>query len=251
MPNKQLNSKKIFAANWKLNKTPLEAKSFCENLFAKTDDAFFSSREIFIFPQNFSVGLVAQTCKGSSVQVGPQNIYFEKTGAFTGENSALLAKQFGCELVLLGHSERRQLFQENGVDLTKKMILVQELQMLPVLCVGETLLERENAKTDQVIFQQLDEILGAVDTTHRMIIAYEPVWAIGTGKVATLEQVADVHKKISQKLQDLGFENFQILYGGSVKPDNAAALLQIPHVDGFLIGGASIEVQSFLDICNS
>lgn len=243
------NTKKIFAANWKLNKTPLEAKSFCEDFLAKIDSNFFSAREIFIFPQNFSVGLVAQTCKGSPIKIGPQNIYTEKKGAFTGENSLLLAKQFGCELVLLGHSERRQYFHESGIDLTKKYLLAQELEMLPVLCIGETLAERESNRTEDVVFRQLEEVLGAVDNSKRTVIAYEPVWAIGTGKVATLEQVAEVHRRIDEKMRDLGFKNFQILYGGSVKPDNAKALLQIPHVDGFLIGGASLEVQSFLEIC--
>ena len=245
------DTKKIFAANWKLNKTPLEAKSFCEELLAKVNPDFFLTREIFIFPQNFSVGLVAQTCKGSPIKVGPQNIHFEKKGAFTGENSALICKEFGCVLALLGHSERRQYFQESGIDLTRKFLLVQELAMLPVLCVGETLAEREANKTDEVVFQQLEEVLGAVDSSKRTVIAYEPVWAIGTGKVATLEQVADVHKKIYQKMHDLGFKNFQILYGGSVKSDNAGPLLQVAHVDGFLIGGASLEVESFLEVCKA
>ena len=242
--------KKIFAANWKLQKTPLESKSFCDEFLSNIDADFFSDKEIFIFPQNFSVGLVSQTIKGSGVLVGPQNIHFENSGAFTGENSAELAKKFGCGLVLLGHSERRQYFSETSESLSKKIKICQDLEMLPVFCIGETLSQRESKQTESVCFSQLNDGLVHADKSKRIVIAYEPVWAIGTGKVATIEQVTDIHAKIFSHMESLGFKNFQILYGGSVKPDNAGALIQIPHVDGFLIGGASLDVGSFLKICN-
>jgi triosephosphate isomerase len=241
--------KKIFAANWKLQKTPLESKTFCEDFLSKVDANFFKNKEVFIFPQNFSVGLVSQTIKGSQVLVGPQNVHFEKTGAFTGENSAEIAKKFGCQLVLLGHSERRQYFSETNEALSQKIKLCQELDMLPIFCIGETLQQRESNQTENICFSQLTEGLTTADRNKRIVIAYEPVWAIGTGKVATAEQVKDIHHKLFLKMKDLGFNNFQILYGGSVKPDNATILIQIPHVDGFLIGGAALETDSFLKIC--
>jgi triosephosphate isomerase (TIM) len=243
--------KKIFAANWKLQKTPIESKAFCEEFLASIDSNFFSDRDVFIFPQNYSVGIVSQTVKGSKISVGPQTIHFEKAGAFTGENSAELAKKFGCELVLLGHSERRQFFAETDVLLSKKVTLCESLDMLPVFCIGETLSERENNQTESVCFSQLDQGLIAADKNKRIVIAYEPVWAIGTGQVASPEQVQDIHAKIFNHMNSLGFKNFQILYGGSVKPDNAGILIRIPHVDGFLIGGASLESKSFLQICRS
>ncbi len=243
--------KKIFAANWKLQKTPLESKSFCEEFLASIDSNFFSDKEVFIFPQNYSVGLVSQTVKGSKISVGPQTVHFEKSGAFTGENSAELAKKFGCDLVLLGHSERRQFFSETNQALAKKVTLCESLDMLPVFCIGESLSERENNQTESVCFSQLDQGLSSADKNKRIVIAYEPVWAIGTGKVATPEQVKDIHAKIFSHMNSLGFKNFQILYGGSVKSDNAGILIQIQHVDGFLIGGASLEPQSFLKICQA
>ncbi len=243
--------KKILAANWKLNKTPLESKAFCEKLLSSVTPQFFEQNEVFIFPQNYSVGLVSQSVKGSPILVGPQNIHFENKGAFTGENSDILAKEFGCQLVLLGHSERRQYFQENSDSLNKKIKLTQQLQMIPVFCIGETLSERQSGQTNTVCADQLQSALSGVDTQTRIVIAYEPVWAIGTGQVATLEQVQQAHEFIFKKMTELGFSQFQILYGGSVKADNASALSKIPHVDGFLIGGASLEVDSFLQIAQS
>lgn len=240
--------KKIFAANWKLQKTPLESKEFCENFLKKTSQSTLDLVDVFIFPQNFSVGLVSQTVKGSSVLVGPQTVHTEVKGAFTGENSALLAKQFGCQLVLLGHSERRQYFHESNEVLNQKIKLTHELEMLPVLCIGETLEQRDLGQTNSICLEQLQRALHSIDTTKRIIIAYEPVWAIGTGRVATPEQVQSVHQFIFDEMKKMKFENFQILYGGSVKPDNAKSLIQLPHVDGFLIGGASLEVESFISV---
>lgn len=243
--------KKIFAANWKLNKTPLESKSFIEDLVKKINSDFFERSEIFIFPQNYSVGITAQAAKGSQIKVGPQNIHYETKGAFTGENSAEIALQFGCQLILLGHSERRQYFGENSESLNKKILLTQKLGMLPIYCIGETLVERQSGQTEKICFQQLESALINVNRETRFIVAYEPVWAIGTGQVATIEQVADIHKKLNVKMIELGFKNFQILYGGSVKPDNSKELLAVPHVDGFLVGGAALEVESFSKICLS
>jgi len=241
--------KKIFAANWKLHKTPLESKQFCEQLVQKLNSSFFESAEIFIFPQNFSVGLVSQTLKGSGVLVGPQNIHTEVKGAFTGENSVELAFQFGCQLALLGHSERRQYFHETASDLNKKILITQKLGLVPVYCIGESLEQRQSGLTEKICYEQLETVLDQVNRESRFVLAYEPVWAIGTGQVATVDQVADIHQKLHRKMKQLGFINFQLLYGGSVKPDNSKELLKLEYVDGFLIGGASLDLASFAQIC--
>ena len=241
----------IFAANWKLQKTPTDAQAFCDQFKKQIPNGFLDQHEVFIFPQNFSLTTVVDQLKSTKVVVGPQHVHTEKSGAFTGENSAEIAKTIGAKAILLGHSERRQYFNENSVALNKKIKLVQELGLIPVYCIGETLAERESNQTQTVCEKQLTEAISDIDQSKRIVIAYEPVWAIGTGKVATVEQVKEVHLQIYNKMKSLGFNQFEILYGGSVKPDNAKQLGEIPHVDGFLIGGASLEVDSFLKICQA
>ena len=243
--------KKIFAANWKLNKTPEQSREFIiqfKNETFKYAD-FFSKSEIILFPQAFSLEAVSSLCAGTAIGFGPQNIYCEKSGAFTGENSAEVALELKSKFALVGHSERREHFQEQDSLLNKKVKLLQALNVTSIFCFGETLKQREANQTLAVCFSQLDLALAGCDKSQRLIVAYEPVWAIGTGKVATLEQVQEVHQAVFDKLTATGFSHFQILYGGSVKPENAGSLLKIPHVDGFLIGGASLEVNSYLQIC--
>lgn len=243
--------KKIFAANWKLNKTPEEVREFIisfKNLVFKIPD-FFGNHEIIIFPQAFSLEAASSLCAGTQIGFGPQNIYSEKSGAFTGENSAEVAKSLECGFALVGHSERREIFKEQDDFLNEKAALLQSLELTPVFCVGETLALREAGRTLAVCFGQLDAGLKNLDKNKRLIVAYEPVWAIGTGRVATPEQVAEVHRELHQYLQKNDFKNFQLLYGGSVKPENSAELLNLPFVDGFLIGGAALKVDSFLQIC--
>lgn len=242
---------KIFAANWKLNKTPEEARefviSFKNEVFKKTD--FFADKEIIIFPQAFSLEAISSLCADTDIGYGPQNIYSEKSGAFTGENSVEIAKALKCEYVLIGHSERREIFKEQDDLLNKKLALTQALGLTPVFCIGETLASREAGQTLKVCFAQLENGLNNLNKTKRFIIAYEPVWAIGTGKVATTAQVAEVHSELHKYLTSYGLNDFQLLYGGSVKPDNSQELLNIPFVDGFLIGGAALQVESFIKIC--
>ena len=242
-------TKKIFAANWKLNKTPSESKMFFENMLLKINAEFFQDKELIFFPQNFSLDVTSQILRNSSIGYGPQNIYFEKSGAFTGENSAEVAKKMDCKYILLGHSERRQYFAENHQALSKKVKMVQDLDLTPIFCIGETLEQREQGKTGFVCAEQLIEGLKLADKSKRLIVAYEPVWAIGTGKVATLTQVKETHEMIHNFLASHLYADYGILYGGSVKPDNSKELLSIPHVDGFLVGGASLEVDSFLKVC--
>lgn len=243
-------STKIFAANWKLNKTPDQALAFAQDFLAKTSGNFFENKEAFIFPQNFSLDAVFRGFKGSKVQFGPQQIHTETKGAFTGENSLDLAKSLGSKLCLIGHSERRQFFAETNTLINKKVLLCQSADVLPVLCIGESLEQRQKNETLKVCFEQIETALAGVDTSKRIVVAYEPVWAIGTGQVATLDQVKEVHAELYKKMTSLNFKNFQLLYGGSVKADNAKELISISHVDGFLIGGASLEVASFMDICS-
>lgn len=245
--------KKIFAANWKLNKTPDESREFVIDLKNKVfgDEEFFTKREVVILPSAFSLEAVSSLCAGTEIKYGPQNVFSELSGAFTGENSVLVAQGLGSQFVLVGHSERRALFQESNELLNKKNQLTQRHDLVPIFCVGETLVERESGETLEVCFQQLGAGLKDLDLKKRLIVAYEPVWAIGTGRVASSEQVAEVHLKIQHWLDEKGFANCQLLYGGSVKPENAHELLQIPHVHGFLIGGAALQVDSFLKICRS
>lgn len=243
--------KKIFAANWKLNKTPEESRRFLielKNEIFKLP-SFFTSREIIIFPQAFSLEAVSSLCSGTDIGYGPQNIYCEKSGAFTGENSAGVALELGSRFVLIGHSERRALFAEKDQLLNKKNEATQKLGLTPVFCIGETLEQRQNGKTLEVCQTQLSEGLKDIDRSKRIVVAYEPVWAIGTGQVATPAQVAEVHSFLYEEMKKNSFTDYQLLYGGSVKPENASELLGIKHVDGFLIGGAALQVSSFLKIC--
>ena len=171
---------KIFAANWKLNKTPEEAREFVigfkNEVFKKSD--FFMSKEIIIFPQAFSLEALSSLCAGTAIGYGPQNIYSEKSGAFTGENSAEMAKSLKCKYVLIGHSERREIFKEQDELVNKKLALTQSLDLTPVFCIGETLASREAGQTFKVCISQLENGLKNLDKTKRFIIAYEPVWAI-------------------------------------------------------------------------
>jgi triosephosphate isomerase (TIM) len=244
-------TKKIFAANWKLNKTPEEAREFIitfKNQIFKTAD-FFKTREVIIFPQAYSIEAVASLCAGTSISFGPQNIYFENSGAFTGENSAEVAKQLKSSFALVGHSERREIFKEQDEMLNKKNLLLNATGLVPVFCIGESLAQREANQTFEVCRAQLERGLKNIDKSKRIIVAYEPIWAIGTGIVATSQQVAEVHAKLYSYMKKQLFADFQLLYGGSVKPENAVELLAIDHVDGFLIGGAALKTESFLKIC--
>jgi triosephosphate isomerase len=242
--------KKIFAANWKLFKSPKETREF----FTQWKEAFQGSKnEVVFFPSAISIEAastsIQQIKPNYELNFGVQNAYSQAQGAFTGENSAAVVRELGGKYVLIGHSERRQLFGEKNEGLADKVAFTQSLGLVPMLCIGETLQEREAGQTKEVLKTQLTQGLAKADKTKVLVVAYEPVWAIGTGKVATPEQVQETHKDVYETLGSLGFKA-PILYGGSVKPDNAAGLIQIPHVDGFLVGGASLDVASFQKICS-
>jgi len=242
--------KKIFAANWKLHKNPKETREFFTE-WKKQYEAS-SKSEVVFFPPATNLEAASQVLEGTAVRWGSQNCYSDVKGAFTGEISAQTVKDLGGHYILLGHSERRSLFLEKDEQIARKVALVQKLDLIPMLCIGETLGEREMGKTNFILKNQLAEGLSQAHPQKPITIAYEPVWAIGTGKVATIEQVQEAHSEIFKLLQGMGFPaSTAILYGGSVKADNAKELISVAHVDGFLVGGASLEVASFLQICKS
>lgn len=244
------------AANWKLNKNPRDAEVFLQAWGEQTASLKWDESKVgvLIFPSAVCLDAVSQAKaksrpEATRFQFGPQNIYSELSGAYTGETSAQVAKDLGATFTLIGHSERRTLFSESDAFLAKKVALTQKLGLCPMLCIGENLAERESGSTQQVLKNQLREGLKLATPTAELAIAYEPVWAIGTGKVATLDQVAEAHAWIRRELNELGFTaGVSILYGGSVKGDNAAALAKVPDVNGFLVGGAALEVKTFLPI---
>lgn len=239
--------KKIFAANWKLYKSPSETRTFFSQFKEVSEKA---TGELVFFPSAISLEAASNSLKGSSIKWGAQNCYTQGQGAFTGENSAQVVKEMGGSYILVGHSERRKIFAETDVLIADKVSFAQSLDLIPMLCVGETLEEREAKHTFRVLESQLEMGLSKANKSKPLVIAYEPVWAIGTGKVATPEQVAETHTDVFTILKDLGFEQSPILYGGSVKPENAAGLIKQPHVNGFLVGGASLEVPSFIAIAS-
>ena len=234
---------KIFAANWKMYKTPTETREFF-----KTMTSFNLKAEMIFFPSAMSVEAALESTKGSGIQIGIQNTYPKAEGAFTGENSSVAAKAMGCTTVLIGHSERRSLFQENEI-LADKIQFVQSLGLKAMFCIGETLSQREQNQTESVLAEQLEKGL-AKAKPENLIIAYEPVWAIGTGKTATADQAEEAHKFISSWLEKKNFKSLPILYGGSVKPENAAELISKNHISGFLVGGASLDPESFRKIAS-
>ena len=236
----------LFAANWKMNHNPLDAQDFFKNYIKlKANDNF---KSLFFIPA-VTATTVADCLQGSEIFWGPQNIYPAANGAFTGENSPKVFSALGAKYVLIGHSERRQIFKETDDFLNQKMQAANEFNLNPILCIGETLEERKAGKTLEVVEHQLDSGLKDYSIQEEMHIAYEPVWAIGTGEVATVAQVDEVHQFIRHKLNRIYPGNkSQILYGGSVKGSNARELSQVGEVGGFLVGGASLKPDTFMDI---
>ncbi len=247
------------AANWKMYKSPREAAEFFKSFIPKFEAAGLSRdaslRKVIFFVPALDLAVAAEHLKGTHIGWGAQNAHFEMKGAFTGEISPAVLAELATPYVLVGHSERRALFGETDADTAKKVKALHSVGITPMLCVGETLTERDAADTAAVIVRQLEAGLKDRDTTKRIIIAYEPVWAIGTGKVATPEQAGDAHAVLRRALKAIGgaalADATPILYGGSVKPDNSAQIAEQIEIDGFLVGGASLEVDSFLALCQT
>lgn len=235
--------------NWKMNKSAAQARDFVRQLRAELKPDEESS--FCIFPSALSAYAVSEALLSSKISWGGQNVYFESQGAFTGENSPQILKEMGAHYCLVGHSERRQIFLEPEEFISQKVAKLQSLNITPVLCVGETLDNRKWGRTNEVILRQLKSGLEKYDESKPLMIAYEPVWAIGTGEVATPEQVEEVHNRIRECLPDFVGGNaskIPLLYGGSVKSSNCASLAALKEVNGFLVGGASLEVPEFISI---
>ena len=243
----------VVAANWKLNKDPSESVQFFKDFLPKVDGRPEQNQILFFVPA-INLWVTQEILRNTNVGFGPQNIYSELSGAFTGENSAQVAKNIGCTHCLIGHSERRSIFSESDSDVAAKVKTSLDQGLVPVICVGETLEERESGKTSERVLTQVRAAMDVLSNDDLFIIAYEPVWAIGTGKVATPEQAEEVHALIRKELTDRyssdKADQVAILYGGSVKPENATELKSQKNIDGFLVGGASLKVDSFSSLSN-
>lgn len=242
----------MIAGNWKMFKTGPEAVQTATRLVAGCRDV--TDVDIMIAPAFVSLSLVAQIVKNTPVRLGAQNLYFEKQGAFTGEISADMLKAAGAAYVIIGHSERRQHFFETDEAVCKKIRAAVTANLTPILCVGETEAQRDQEKTFLTLDKQVSDGLQGFgpDEIKDLILAYEPVWAIGTGKSASVAQVKEVHQYLRSLLEkrfspDLA-QTIRILYGGSVKPENIADLMRIEDVDGALVGGASLDADTFTKI---
>lgn len=235
----------IIAGNWKMHTTPPEARDLVQKLLAATGE--IHGRTVVIAPPFTSLMTVAEVIRNTCFKLCGQNMHQEKKGAFTGEVSGIFLKALGCEYVIIGHSERRHLMAENDALINAKLKTALAIGLIPIFCVGETGPEREANQTETVITRQLD--LGLMDIReeiHKIIIAYEPVWAIGTGKTATPGQAAEVHRFIRRHFA----KPVTILYGGSVKADNIDQLMAEKDLDGVLVGGASLKPEEFARIIN-
>ncbi|HXB02587.1 MAG TPA: triose-phosphate isomerase [Opitutaceae bacterium] len=247
--------KKLIAGNWKMNKTSAEAAELAREIVLAVANR--PDVDVVICPPFTAIESVAKVVEGSAIKLGAQNMHHEANGAFTGEISAPMLRAFFATHVILGHSERRTLFGETDGFINKKVLSALKNQLRPILCVGETLAEREAGSTLKVVQTQLEACLEGVskELATNVIIAYEPVWAIGTGKNATADQAQEVHAFIRGLLTKIfGAQpagRIRILYGGSMKPANAAELLAQNDIDGGLIGGASLEVRSFVELINA
>jgi triosephosphate isomerase len=243
--------RKLIAGNWKMYKTASEAVALVGEIRKGAPGA---PSDVLVAPPYTSLVAVVAAAKGSPVAVAAQNMHFEREGAYTGEVSAAMLKDVGVTHVILGHSERRQYFAETDEGVAKKTKAALDDGLLPISCVGETLAEREAGRTMEVVGRQVDAVLNAItaDEAKKVVIAYEPVWAIGTGKVATPEQAQEVHAFIRQRIAAKHgravADVLRVLYGGSVRPDNAKGLMALPDVDGALVGGASLKADSFLKL---
>jgi len=242
----------LIAGNWKMNGNLQSAVELVEGI--KAGDA--GKADLAVFPPAVFLMKVGGLLADSGIALGAQNVCDQEAGAFTGEVAAAMLKECGCRYALAGHSERRSLYLETDQLVAARCAMAVASGIIPILCVGETLQEREQGITEDVVARQIDAVieLSGIDGIARAIIAYEPVWAIGTGKVATPDQAQDVHAFIRGKLAQLDVgvaEQVKILYGGSMNPSNAAELLSQPDIDGGLIGGASLKADDFLAIAQA
>ena len=250
-----MSRKYFIAGNWKMNKTAAEATALIDAIKAKVGSQ--DKVDVAVCPPFTALGAASKALAGSTIKLGAQNMHFEAHGAFTGEVAADMLKEFSCTYVILGHSERREYFKECNCLINKKVKAVLANGMKPILCVGEKLEEREAGKTLDIVSEQTVKGLEGIskEDAKNVVVAYEPVWAIGTGKTATPAMAQEVHAAIRKVLADAFgadvADSIQILYGGSMKPENADALLAEKDIDGGLIGGAALKADSFVALIES
>ena len=244
--------KPLIAGNWKMYKTVAEAVETARELVQHTADA---DVDVMIAPPFTALSPVAEVVRGTAVALGAQNLFPKKEGAFTGEISPVMLSDIGCRYVILGHSERRQFFGDTDASVNAKIRAALDHQLIPVFCVGESEAQREAGETFSVLDKQVTKGLEGFSSealTGILVIAYEPVWAIGTGKTATTDQVQEVHaflrSLVEKRFDNLLAKTVKILYGGSVKPDNVTEIMNMPDVDGALVGGASLSAKIFNSI---
>lgn len=242
--------RKYVAGNWKMNLNLAEARGLVSGIIAKAPAG--APIDLAVFPPYVYLAAIVEATAGSPIRVGAQNCYFEPKGAFTGEIALNMLKDVGCKAVLIGHSERRHVLGETGQMLNKKVRAALSAGLEVIYCVGELLAEREGSQTEAVLHRQIAEVLGPDVALDNVTVAYEPVWAIGTGKTATPQQAQDAHafirKEIKTLYNDRAAENLRLQYGGSVTAANARELMSQPDVDGVLVGGASLKVDEFVGI---
>lgn len=244
----------LFFANWKMNHGPTEARAYMAaflRIFSPHED-----RTVAMFPPALSLATVRDARSDrTDIRLGIQNIFERERGAFTGENSAPMARDAGAELVLVGHSERRHVFGETNLEVAQKVAIAPQFGLTPVLCVGETIQQREMDAAEAIVMEQLEVGVSTLhkDTIAQIVIAYEPVWAIGTGRSATPEDASSMHRVIREKLRALAPESddVPILYGGSVNTKNAKSLLEADGVDGLLVGSACLDPEGWAEICRT
>ena len=242
----------FIAANWKMFKTVHEAVVFVKEFRSMVKDV--DDVEIVVAPTFTAVHAVAEAARNTPIGVSGQNLHWEREGAFTGEVSGAMLREAGADYVIIGHSERRRLFGETDETVNRKVVAAFANKLTPIVCIGETLEEREANQTADVLDRQIKNGLDAMtgDQVSALVIAYEPVWAIGTGRNATPAQAAEAHAHIRGRLRQwfggAAADHCHVIYGGSVKPDNISELVVLPDVDGALVGGASLEVRGFFDI---
>lgn len=246
----------VLAGNWKMNHGPSETARFFADFLAMHEPA--DDRTIVFFPPAISFAAAREAVQGRpDVRLGVQNVHWEASGAFTGELSVGMAADAGAELVLVGHSERRHVFGETSEETARKVRAVLDGGLTPVLCVGETIDERRADRAEAVVAEQLAPVLAILSAEElaELVVAYEPVWAIGTGVTATPGDAAAMHRAVRERLAEAfgqaAADAVPVLYGGSVKPDNAAELMSQPGVDGVLVGGASLDARGFAAICRA
>jgi triosephosphate isomerase len=242
----------FIAANWKMYKTVHDAVVYIKEFRSLVKDV--ADAEIVVAPPFTAIHAAAEAARNSNVGIAAQDVYWEREGAFTGEVSAAMIREAGAEYVIIGHSERRRLFHETDETVNRKLVAALSAGLTPIVCIGETLEERERNETMAVLDRQIKAGLDAVtgDQIASLVVAYEPVWAIGTGRNATPAQANEAHAHIRSRLRQwfggAAADQCHVIYGGSVKPDNTRELVSLPDVDGALVGGASLDVRQFFDI---